>query len=185
LAAGVAGKERRVIAASAFWIIFRFIHVVAAILWVGSAFAVFVFVEPTVAALGPEGGRFMGLMVEKRKLPQVITGLSGLTVLGGVVLYLKVSSGLDTDWISSGPGIGFTIGGIAAITAFVMGLIAIKPTVERMTELGGEIQAAGGPPTPEQAATIQRLSERFKLLGKIDLVLILIAAATMATARYW
>jgi hypothetical protein len=37
-------------------------------------------VEPTAATFGPEGGRFMGYMVEKRKLPQVITGLSGLTV---------------------------------------------------------------------------------------------------------
>jgi ribose/xylose/arabinose/galactoside ABC-type transport system permease subunit len=173
------------VAASAFWIIFRFIHVVSAILWVGFAFAVFVFVEPTVAAFGPEGGRFMGYMVEKRKVPQVITSLSGLTVLGGVVLYLKASSGLDGDWIASGPGIGFTIGAIAGIVAFVMGLVAIKPTVDRMSALGAEIQSAGGPPRPEQAATMDRLTERFKALGKADLVLILIAAATMATARYW
>jgi ribose/xylose/arabinose/galactoside ABC-type transport system permease subunit len=174
-----------VIAANAFWIIFRFIHVVAAILWVGSAFAIFVFVEPTAQAFGPEGGRFMGSMVEKRKVPQVITGLSGLTVLGGIVVYLKASSGLDSDWISSGPGIGFTIGAVAGIAAFVLGLVAIAPTVKRMSALGEEIQSTGGPPRPEQAATMQHLSERFKALGKTDLVLILIAAATMATARYW
>jgi ribose/xylose/arabinose/galactoside ABC-type transport system permease subunit len=174
-----------VIAASAFWIIFRFIHVVAAILWVGSAFAIFAFVEPTVEAFGAEGGRFMGFMVEKRKVPQVITGLAGLTVLGGTVLYLKASSGLDADWISSGPGIGFTIGAISGIAAFVLGLVAIAPTAKRMSALGQEIQTAGGPPRPEQAATMQRLSERFKSLGKTDLVLILIAASAMATARYW
>jgi hypothetical protein len=66
-----------------------------------------------------------------------------------------------------------------------MGLVAIKPTVDRMSALGAEIQSAGGPPRPEQAATMERLTERFKALGKADLVLILIAAATMATARYW
>jgi hypothetical protein len=54
-----------------------------------------------------------------------------------------------------------------------------------MSALGAEIQSAGGPPRPEQAATMDRLTERFKALGKADLVLILIAAATMATARYW
>jgi hypothetical protein len=32
---------------------------------------------------------------------------------------------------------------------------------------------------------MQHLNERFKALGKADLVLILIAASTMATARYW
>jgi hypothetical protein len=63
--------------------------------------------------------------------------------LGGVVLYLKASAGLETDWISSGPGIGFTIGAISAIVAFVMGLVAIKPTVERMTALGARSRAAG------------------------------------------
>lgn len=173
------------VAASVFWIVFRFIHIFSAILWVGSAFAVFVFVEPTVAALGPEGGKFVGYMVEKRKLPVVITSLSGLTVLGGVVLYLKTSSGFDPDWISSGPGIGFTIGAVAALAAFIMGLVQIKPTVDKMSALGAEIQSAGGPPQPEQLATMEALTERFRALGRRDLILILIAAATMATARYW
>jgi uncharacterized membrane protein len=174
-----------VVAASAFWIVFRFIHIFSAILWVGSAFAVFVFVEPTVAAFGPEGGKFVGYMVEKRKLPVVITSLSGLTVLGGAVLYLETSSGFDPDWLSSGPGIGFTIGSVAALAAFFLGLFQIKPTVKKMSALGAEIQSAGGPPQPEQLATMQRLTEHFRALGKWNLVLILIAAATMATARYW
>jgi uncharacterized membrane protein len=174
-----------VVATSVFWIVFRFIHIFSAILWVGSAFAVFVFVEPTVAALGPEGGKFIGYMVEKRKLPVVITSLSGLTVLGGIVLYLKASNGLDSDWITSGPGIGFTIGAVAALVAFVMGLVQIKPTVDKMSALGAEIQSAGGPPQPEQLAAMEALTTKFRALGRRDLVLILIAAATMATARYW
>jgi hypothetical protein len=32
---------------------------------------------------------------------------------------------------------------------------------------------------------MQRLTEHVRALGKRDLVLILIAAATMSTARYW
>lgn len=173
------------LATSLFWIVFRFIHVVSAILWVGSAFAVFVFVEPTVAAMGPDGGKFIGYMVNRRKMPIVITALAGLTVLGGSVLYLKASAGLNTAWISSGPGVGFTIGAVAGIVAFVMGLVMIKPTVDRLEALGGQIAAAGGMPTPEQGAQMERLTARFKALGKADLVLVLLAAATMATARYW
>jgi hypothetical protein len=53
-----------------------------------------------------------------------------------------------------------------------MGLVAIKPTGDRMSALGAEIQGAGGPPRPEQAATMERLTERFRALGKVDLVLI-------------
>src|SRR3712207_1668393 len=101
------------LAADLFWIVFRFLHIVSGILWVGSAFAVFTFVEPTVAAMGPDGGKFMGFMVQRRKLPVVITSLSGVTVLAGIVLYLRASDGLDSDWLQSGPGIGFTIGALA------------------------------------------------------------------------
>lgn len=173
------------IAADAFWIVFRFIHVVSAILWAGSAFAVFVFVEPTVAALGPEGGRFMGYMIEKRKVPIVLTSLSGLAVLGGLVLYVKASNGFDTDWISSGPGIGFTIGALAGIAAFTIGLAMIRPTVMKMQALGAQIGAAGGAPTPEQGAEMGRLTERFHALGRADFILIMVAATAMATARYW
>jgi ribose/xylose/arabinose/galactoside ABC-type transport system permease subunit len=173
------------IAADAFWIVFRFIHIVSAILWAGSAFAVFTFVEPTVSAMGPDGGRFMGYMVEKRKMPIVITSLSGLTVLGGIVLYLRASDGFDTDWISSGPGLGFTIGALAGIAAFLIGLTLIRPTVQRLQAIGAEVGASGGAPTPEQGAEMGRLLERMKSLGRTDFVLILIAATTMATARYW
>ena len=127
----------------------------------------------------------MGTMVEKRKVPQVMAALAGLTVLGGVVLYLKASSGLNTDWLSSGPGIGFTIGAIAAIVAFVIGMARVRPTAAKMGALPAQIQGVGGPPQPEQAASMKSLIERFRMLGRVSLALILIAAATMATARYW
>lgn len=74
---------------------------------------------------------------------------------------------------------------MAALAAFLLGLLQIKPTVDKMSALGAKIQSAGGPPQPEQLATMQRLTERLQALGRRDLVLILIASATMATARYW
>jgi hypothetical protein len=173
------------IGTSTFFIVFRFVHIVAAILWAGSAFAFFVFVEPAIVAAGPAGGPIMGYMVEKRRLPIVVTSLSAFTVLGGIVLYLKVSAGLDADYITSGPGIGFTIGALAGTAAFLTGLLAIKPTVDRLSALGARIQASGGPPSPEQGAEMERLAHRLHVLGRNDLILILVAVVTMATARYW
>jgi uncharacterized membrane protein len=173
------------VAAEAFWIVFRFIHIISGILWAGSAFFVFVFVGPTAEALGPDGGKFIGHLVERRKMARVIISLAGLTVFGGVVLYLKQSGGLDPDWIGTPQGVGFTIGAIAGIIAFVMGVIAITPTIHRLTELGGRIGSATGPPPPEDLAALERLTARFKLLGKADIVLIFTAATAMATARYW
>ena len=45
--------------------------------------------------------------------------------------------------------------------------------------------ASGGPPTPEQQARIEHLRGEIAKHGKIDLVLLLLAVACMATARYW
>ena len=47
------------------------------------------------------------------------------------------------------------------------------------------IAASGGPPTPEQGAEIQRLGAAIEKASKIDLLLLFLAVACMATARYW
>jgi uncharacterized membrane protein len=174
-----------VLAVSTFWIVFRFIHIVSGILWVGAAFALTVFVEPTVDAMGPEGGKFMTTMADKRKVGQVITVLATLTVFAGLVLYWKLSSGLDTAWMKTAPGVGFTIGTIAAIAAYVLGGAVVGPTVAKMTALGKQIGASGGPPQPEQAQNMKALVDRFRTVSRTSLVLVLIAASAMATARYW
>ena len=57
--------------------------------------------------------------------------------------------------------------------------------VERLVDLGNEVAASGGPPTPEQQAQLDQLSRSLERHGKIDLVLLLLAVTAMATARYW
>src|SRR5436309_5616054 len=75
------------VAVSSFLIVFRIVHILSGVLWVGSAFLVAMFIEPTVAAIGPAAGPFMQHMIEKLKISKVITALGGLTVLGGLILY--------------------------------------------------------------------------------------------------
>jgi hypothetical protein len=52
-------------------------------------------------------------------------------------------------------------------------------------DVGDAVAATGGPPTPEQQARIAHLGAEIEKHGKIDLVLLLLAVASMATARYW
>jgi hypothetical protein len=42
----------------------------------------------------------------------------------------------------------------------------------------------GGPPTPEEAAELQRLQRRMGVAGKVVAVLLLLATTAMAVARY-
>lgn len=165
-------------------IILRVIHIAAGIFWVGAAFVLFLFVQPSVKDLGPDGQRFMGHLATRKRLPLVIL-LSGIvTVLAGLLLYWRTSDGLDVDWITSGPGLGFTVGAVAAIVTLALGLSITKPAIDRIGVLGQEIAGGGGQPTPQQGAEMQRLQARTVAVGRVSMVLLAIAVVAMAIARY-
>lgn len=165
-------------------VILRVVHILMGTFWVGSAIFFFFFIEPSVKELGATGEKFMGHLTEKKKMPIVFMIASGLTVLAGILLYWRDSGGFDLDWVTSPTGLGFTVGGVAAIMAFAAGLIFIKPTVERMGVIGQQVVAGGGPPNDAQGAELQKLAGKLTTVGRIDLVLLTIAVVAMATARF-
>jgi uncharacterized membrane protein len=165
-------------------IVLRAVHILAGIFWAGSAMFFFFLLEPSVKELGETGQKVMGHLAVKKKMPVIITAAAGLTVLAGVLLYWRDSNGFDLDWITSGPGLGFTVGGVAATLAFAFGLIFIKPSVDRMSAIGQAVAAAGEAPTESQTAELHRLDAKLALIGRLDAVLIGIAMVTMATARF-
>jgi len=166
-------------------IVLRLIHVVAGILWGGAAVYYLFFVKPSVVAIGAVGPQFMKNLVERRKMPIFMVSASLLTVLAGGILYWYSSNGINTAWILSGPGIGFTIGSAAALVAFLIGTFGVGPISGQLGGLGGQIAASGKGPTPEQAAQIHALEERLDFVERIDFIMLVIAMLTMATARYW
>ncbi len=168
----------------AYMITFRIIHIVSAILWVGSGVFFVAFVGPTFQAFGPEGGKFFAHLVRRRKATVWFVIVSTFTVVAGAFLYWRNSAGLRLDWIRSSSGIGFTIGAIAGIIAWLLVLLVLTPAVNRLLEFGGQIAAAGGPPTQEQMMTLQAMQSRQRTTSYVIVTLILFAAVAMATARY-
>jgi hypothetical protein len=65
----------------------------------------------------------------------------------------------------------------------VIGFAVSKPAADRMGALGKEIQAAGKPPTPEQAAELGRLGKHTADAATWVAVLLAIALITMAISR--
>ena len=165
-------------------IVLRIVHILGGVFWVGAAMTFFFFIEPTARTLGPQAQPFMKQMLGVRRLPIYILTANLLVVLSGILLYWRDSSGFRLDWITTGPGLGFTIGGVAAIGATVVGALFIVPNVKRFEALGDRL-AAGGPRTEEQLGQVQSLQATLRRLGAIDLALLTVAVLTMATARYW
>jgi hypothetical protein len=165
-------------------IFFRIIHVGSAMTWFGGAIVSSFFLQPTVAALGVAGQPFMEHLMNRRKLGVMFPIVGALTVLSGAVLYWRDSGGLQLTWITTPTGLAFTVGGLAAIVAFVGGGILIGPGVAEQTAVRGELAAGDGVPTAAQQERLDRADRRLTLAGRVDLPLLLLAGLTMAVARY-
>jgi hypothetical protein len=166
-------------------VILRVLHIGAGVLWVGAAWTLFLFVSPTLAALGMEAERtFMQHVTRQRRLDRIVFGATIVTVGAGALLYWIDWQRLGATWFQTGFGIGITIGAAAAIAAFLLGPIAILPTVNKLNALGAQIDGGGAPPTPDQQAALQALTTRLRKVFTIDFALLVVAVALMATARY-
>jgi hypothetical protein len=119
-----------------------------------------------------------------RRLPEVLLGLAVVTILSGVYLLGVASGGFQPEWLHSGRGLGYLLGGTAALIAFVIGSAINIPTARRIGVLASQVQRIGAAPTPEQEKTLRRLSLRLLQGARAVAALVTIAITLMAVARY-
>lgn len=162
----------------------RILHIGTAVLWVGGAAIFSLYVEPTINALGPDAEKVTAELIQRRRIPVYFMVTSTVAVLAGAILYWIDSNGLQASWITSSHGLAFTIGGLAAIGAWVGGGVLIRPSVEQVAAIGAEMKAAGGPPTPDMLARMHAAQESLRRIGLVDLGLLVVAVIAMAVARY-
>jgi hypothetical protein len=169
-----------------FMLVFRFLHILGGVLWVGSTFLVGAFLGPSGTELGAPAIPLLTAVIKKRKAVKVIGGIGGTTVLAGWATWLWDMHvyGSLTSWITSRFGIAITIGGVLATIALFVGALS-GARAERLVDLGNEIVAAGGLPSPGQQSELDWLSRETERYGKIDFALLVLAVLAMATARYW
>jgi uncharacterized membrane protein len=163
----------------------RFIHIVVGVFWVGTIVFVAFYLLPTVRAVGPAGGPVMQQLTQVRRLPTALLVAGVLTVLSGLTLYWNDSAGFKSkEWLASGTGMTFGFGAAMAILTLVIGSAVNSPTAKRIGALGAAIREAGGPPSADQAAQMQRLQNRLLSAQRLTAVLLLLATAAMSVARY-
>ena len=78
----------------------------------------------------------------------------------------------------------FATGGTFAILALILGTVLNPPAVSRLGAIAAAAAKRGGPPTPEEAIEIGALQARLRMGTLIVAVLITLALAAMAVARY-
>jgi hypothetical protein len=175
-----------VLADSAYMLVFRIVHIMAGVLWVGSVFLLTTSITPAAEAIAPAGAPLLGELLGKRRLVDRIIGLGAITVVAGLFLYwhdwhLFPSFG---DWLSSRFGGSLTIGMVSALIALGIGGSITRPNARRLLALGAEVAASGAPPTPEVASEIGAIQHRLKVAARLGLGFLLFAVVAMSVARY-
>jgi hypothetical protein len=79
----------------------------------------------------------------------------------------------------TGTGIGFGVGAVAGITAFIFGIM-LGNTNTALAALGAQIQ---GKPSAEQMTALQGLLKRQALASRMNMIFMFIAIVMMASAR--
>lgn len=165
-------------------VLMRLLHVGVGAFWVGSSIYLAVFILPAIQAAGPEGGKVMGILPKTRHLPFVMDTVTAITIVTGALLYFKLSSGLQTEWITSRYGMSLTLGGLSALAAYIIGFVVNRPTVARMNKIGAAAAQAGGPPSPQQMTELMALRARLTMAINVIAALLTFSVAAMGVARY-
>jgi hypothetical protein len=165
-------------------IVLRIIHIFSGVFWVGFAFFNVRYLQPTVAATGVEGQKVMQYLARKTNLLTAMYTASTLVVLSGLAMYWILSGGFRVGFLTSPTGLILALGGIAGIVAWAIFVFIVRNIFNEMAAIGNQIQAQGGPPTPEQGAALGALSARVGRLGPVGAIILLVALLGMSIAQY-
>ena len=162
-------------------ILLRIIHIFAGVFWAGTTFFFVSFLEPTLTATAPESNKVMGYLTQRTRYVTTLGITAPLVALTGLIMYWRVFGWLA---LNSAAGWGFTLGGLAGLAAVLVGLFMARPATLKMGAVAKQIQAAGGPPSPEQMAQMKALGERLSSAARLTAILLTLALLGMSAARY-
>ena len=151
-------------------IVLRLIHVGGGALWVGMLFFVTFYLTPAIAEAGPaEGGKLMAAL-QKQRIMIVMPVIALLTIFSGLWLMMRAYGG-PGNLAASRMGMALNLGATAAILAFLIGIIVMRPLMMRSMKATDPAEA-------------QKLRARGAMLGRLVARLLMFSLAAMAVARY-
>lgn len=160
----------------------RLLHILAGVVWVGIVVFTSVFLMPAAREAGPESAKIVGTLA--RRISMVLPFVAWVNILAGLWLLWRLSGGFQPAFMRSGTGVTFSLGAAAAIVALLIGLVVARPA---MMQSGALVERAAQAPAPEREtllASAQRLRARGATAGQVVAVLLVLAVAAMALARY-
>ena len=160
----------------------RLLHIVGGSIWVGAAVVMGLFLFPTARTAGPEGGQFVGRLMQRIGPAFGVAML--LTVIPGFIMYWRISGGFDEAYMASRAGIGIGVGAAAAILAVMVGMGVINATRGKIVALRRNVETQRRAPDPTETAQLAQWQLRIERGAQLAAGLLVVAAGAMAVARY-
>jgi uncharacterized membrane protein len=148
----------------------RILHVGLGAFWVGTLIFTAFFLFPAMRDAGPDSAKVANQLLQ-RKFAVIMPLTAIIAILAGVWLLWRVSGGFANGYMGTSAGKAYSIGGLAAIIALIIGLSVVRPAMIKATQLGG---------TPEAQALRARA-------GKANVwvaLLLMVTLIAMAVGRY-
>jgi hypothetical protein len=142
------------------------------------------FLAPAIRSSPQVAGQVMAGL-QKRRLFTLLPIVALLTMASGLRLLSLASAGFAGAYFGTPPGRTFGVSAIAAIVAFLLAVLVSRPGFVRVGRLGASLATAADE-TARQSITadMQRLTRRVTIANGFVVVLLILAAAGMAIARY-
>lgn len=165
-------------------LILRLVHIFGGIFWVGSLFFTSFFLVPAIRSSPAVAGQVMAGL-QKRRLFTILPIVALLTMASGLRLLSFASAGFAGAYFGTPPGRTFAVSATAAIVAFLLSVLVSRPGFVRVGRLGASLATAADEGARQRiTAEMQRLTRRVTIANGLVVVLLVLAAAGMATARY-
>lgn len=165
-------------------LILRVVHILFGVFWVGAVFTVALFVQPAIAAAGPEGGKVMAALVKRRFL-DLVPVAAVAAILSGLWLYARDSSGFRAEWMGSAMGMTIGTGAALALVAFAIGMLVMRAsTLKAMALAQAAAQLTDAAAREAAMRPVQALRRRAALAARLVAALLALTVIAMAAARY-
>jgi hypothetical protein len=162
----------------------RTIHILGGIFWVGSLLFTTYFLAPAIRSSPALAGQVMAGL-QKRRLFTVLPIVALLTIASGLRLLAIDSAGFSGSYFATPTGRAFGVGAVAATAAFLLSVLVSRPGFLRVGRLSASLNTAADEATRQSITTeMQRLNRRVAIANATVVVLLLLTAVGMATARY-
>ncbi len=160
----------------------RILHIIFGVFWAGAIFFVALVLLPMLRSSGPQMERSFWLSLLRSPVMIIIPLAALVTTGSGIAMALKQRWGYLDTFFTTGWGWAILISFVVTIAYLVVAFTVDDPNTKTMKKLLTDFE--GREPNSDEAQQLARTNSRMMTVVWAEFVLMFVAVAAMAVARF-